>query len=55
MAENMIVAKWHKELEIFYRIKSSIILEGNIYDSFRFPEGRRARRRVTADDVFCKL
>ena len=39
MAENMIVAKWHKELEIFYRIKSSIILEGNIYDSFRFPEG----------------
>ncbi len=37
--QKTIVSKWHKELEIFYRIKSSVILEGNIYDSFQYPSG----------------
>ena len=37
--EKEIVSKWHRELEIFTRIKSSVILEGNIYDSFVYPEG----------------
>lgn len=29
--------KWHRELEIFSRIKPLIMLEGNILDSYRFP------------------
>ena len=33
------VSKWHRELDIFCQIKNSIILEGNIYDSFEYPEG----------------
>ena len=39
MAENQILSKWHREMEIYCQIKSSIILEGNIYDSFEYPEG----------------
>lgn len=30
------LSKWHKELEIFYRLKSIIILEGNIKDIFLY-------------------
>ena len=37
MSENY-VSKWHKELEIFYKLKSIIILEGNIKDIFLYEE-----------------
>ena len=37
MSENY-VSKWHKELEIFLRLKSIIILEGNIKDIFLYAE-----------------
>lgn len=30
--------KWHKELELFYRLKPLLILEGNIMDLFCYPE-----------------
>ena len=32
------ISKWHKELGIFSRIKPVIILEGNILDSYQYPE-----------------
>ena len=33
--------KWHREHEIFSRIKRLIMLEGNILDSYQFPyEGK---------------
>ena len=32
------IPKWHKELEIFTKIKPLIILEGNVLDSFQYPE-----------------
>ena len=35
MLEN--TPKWHRELEIFSRIKPLIMLEGNILDSYQFP------------------
>lgn len=31
------IPKWHRELEIFSRIKPLIMLEGNILDSYQFP------------------
>ena len=31
------IPKWHKELEIFSKIKPIIILEGNILDSYQYP------------------
>lgn len=31
-------SKWHKELEIFYKLKSLIILEGNILDIYAYPD-----------------
>lgn len=31
--------KWHQELDVFYRIKSGIILEGNIADCYLYNEG----------------
>lgn len=31
-------SKWHKELEIFYKLKSLIILEGNILDIYAYPK-----------------
>lgn len=31
--------KWHQELEIYNKIKSALILEGNIFDSYPYPEG----------------
>ena len=39
MNETIMVSKWHKELEVYSRIKNAIILEGNIYDSFEYPDG----------------
>lgn len=30
--------KWHKELEIFSKIKPLIIIEGNVLDSYSYPE-----------------
>lgn len=32
------VSKWHKELGIFSKIKPLIILEGNVLDSYQYPE-----------------
>ena len=29
--------KWHRELDIFYRIKPMLILEGNVLDSYQYP------------------
>ena len=29
--------RWHKELEIFMRVKPLIILEGNVMDIFQYP------------------
>lgn len=32
------ISKWHRELDIFSRIKPLIILEGNVLDSYQYPE-----------------
>lgn len=32
------ISKWHKELGIFSKIKPMIILEGNVLDSYQYPE-----------------
>ena len=32
------ISKWHKELGIFTKIKPLIILEGNVLDSYQYPE-----------------
>lgn len=32
------IPKWHKELGIFSRIKPLIVLEGNVLDSYQYPE-----------------
>ena len=32
------IPKWHRELDIFYRIKPLIILEGNVLDVYQYPE-----------------
>ncbi len=37
MAETF-YTKWHRELSIFHRVKSLLILEGNIHDQFQYPE-----------------
>lgn len=31
------IPKWHKELEIFNKVKPLIMLEGNIFDSYQYP------------------
>ena len=31
-------SKWHRELVIFHKVKSLMILEGNIHDQFQYPE-----------------
>ncbi len=36
MAETF-YTKWHRELDIFHRVKSLLILEGNIHDQFQYP------------------
>ena len=35
-------SKWHRELEVFSRIKSALILEGDIHDSYPYPTGELA-------------
>lgn len=30
--------KWHQEMELFYHLKSGLILEGNVQDVYLFPE-----------------
>ena len=32
------IPKWHKELEIFSKIKPLIIVEGNVLDVYSYPE-----------------
>ena len=39
MGNTNTISKWHRELEIYSQIKSSLILEGNIFDSFEYPDG----------------
>lgn len=39
------VCKWHRELEIFYKLKPLLILEGNIMDVFTWP-GERPEERM---------
>lgn len=34
----ILYTKWHKELEIFHKIKSVIILEGNVLDLYQYPD-----------------
>ena len=29
--------KWHREMDIFYKVKPIMILEGNILDQFQYP------------------
>lgn len=40
MEDNMsdYISKWHKELSIFTKIKPLVILEGNVLDSYQYPE-----------------
>ncbi len=33
------VTKWHRELDVYSQIKSAIIMEGNVFDSYPYPEG----------------
>ena len=35
---NSYISKWHKELEIFSKIKSLLILEGDVLDSYQYPQ-----------------
>ena len=32
------ISKWHKELEIFSKIKPLLILEGDVLDSYQYPQ-----------------
>lgn len=32
------IPKWHRELDIFHRVKPLIILEGNVLDVYQYPE-----------------
>lgn len=43
--DGIYIYKWHKELEIFYKLKPLLILEGNILDVFTWP-GERSRDRT---------
>ncbi len=38
MAET-VYTKWHKELDIFHKVKSVIIMEGNIMDKYQYTDG----------------
>ena len=31
------IPKWHRELDIFRKIKPTLILEGNVLDSYLYP------------------
>jgi DNA polymerase III delta prime subunit len=43
--DEIYICKWHKELEIFYKLKPLLILEGNILDVFTWP-GERPQDRM---------
>ena len=32
------IPKWHRELDIFHRIKPLLIIEGNVLDVYQYPE-----------------
>ena len=32
------IPKWHRELDIFHRVKPLIIIEGNVLDVYQYPE-----------------
>ena len=36
------IPKWHRELAIFRRVKPVLILEGNVLDLYRSPNGGEA-------------
>ena len=35
MNEEMLIPRWHRELELFSGIKPLLILEGNVLDQYR--------------------
>ena len=35
---NRYIPKWHREMEIFHRVKPLLILEGNVLDVYQYPE-----------------
>lgn len=37
MSSGYYVTKWHKELDIFHKVKPILILEGNVLDQFQYP------------------
>ena len=37
MSEGNYITKWHRELTLFHKLKSVVILEGNIMDIFTYP------------------
>ena len=37
MSNGNYVTKWHKELDIFHKVKPILIMEGNIHDQFQYP------------------
>ena len=40
------IPKWHKELEIFSKIKPLIIVEGNILDVYSYPKKVALQKEV---------
>ena len=47
------VAKWHRELEIFSKIKPILVLEGNVNDSYQYPlEGSLPKGSVVQIDQY---
>ncbi len=42
-----VYTKWHKELDLFAQIKSGIILEGNVQDTFVYPEDAQENTTVS--------
>lgn len=47
--------KWHDELDVFRKIKSCIILEGNVFDRFHYPGDPKERMRELPDYLYCFL
>lgn len=37
MSDGYFVTKWHKELDIFHKVKPILIMEGNVSDQFQYP------------------
>ena len=34
---DLLYTKWHMEMDIFYKVKPIMIMEGNILDQFQYP------------------